>query len=73
MDFYILGYDELYKFLNLLGTVFSWVASDVHAKLEVARILPSFSPEKNMCGLIHPIQLCDSFLKASVRWTHLKK
>ncbi len=35
VDNYILGYDELYKFLNLLGTVFGWVASDVHAKLEV--------------------------------------
>jgi len=35
IDQYILGYDELYKFLNLLGTVFSWVASDVQAKLEV--------------------------------------
>lgn len=37
VDSYILGYDELYKFLNLLGTVFGWVASDVHAKLEILR------------------------------------
>ncbi len=37
LDAYIAGYDELYKFLNLLGTVFGWVASDVHAKLEVLR------------------------------------
>lgn len=37
LDKYILGYEELYKFLNLLGTVFHWVASDVHAKLEVLR------------------------------------
>ena len=36
VDNYILGYEELYKFLNLLGTVFGWVASDVHAKLEVS-------------------------------------
>lgn len=40
MDLYIQGYDELYKFLNLLGTVFGWVASDVHAKLEVSLTLP---------------------------------
>ncbi len=32
MDLYVLGYDEIYKFLNLLGTVFTWVASDVHTK-----------------------------------------
>ena len=31
------GYDELYKFLNLLGTVFGWVASDVDAKLAILR------------------------------------
>ena len=37
VDKYILGYEELYKFLNLLGTVFGWVASDVHAKLEVRK------------------------------------
>jgi len=32
---YILGYREVYKFLTLLGSVFTWVASDVHNKLEV--------------------------------------
>ena len=32
-----LGYNELYKFLNLLGTVFGWVATDVLAKMEVLR------------------------------------
>ncbi len=37
VDKYIAGYEELYKFLNLLGTVFGWVASDVHAKLEILR------------------------------------
>merc|ERR1719273_276981 len=37
MDKYILGYEELYKFLNLLGTVFGWVASDVYAKMEILR------------------------------------
>ena len=37
MDAYIRGYEEIYKFLNLLGTVFGWVATDVHAKLEVLR------------------------------------
>ena len=31
------GYEELYKFLNLLGTVFGWVASDVDAKMEILR------------------------------------
>ncbi len=31
------GYDELYKFLNLLGTVFGWVATDVYNKMEVVR------------------------------------
>lgn len=37
MNAYIRGYEEIYKFLNLLGTVFGWVATDVHAKLEVLR------------------------------------
>lgn len=37
MDKYILGYDEIYKFLNLLGTVFGWVASDVLAKIDVLK------------------------------------
>ena len=27
----------MYKFLNLLGTVFGWVASDVDAKMEILR------------------------------------
>ena len=27
------GYREVYKFLNLLGTVFGWVGSDVWAKI----------------------------------------
>jgi len=30
---YIAGYREVYKFLNLLGTVFGWVGSDVWAKI----------------------------------------
>ena len=34
---YIVGYEELYKFLNLLGTVFGWVSTDVDAKLNVIR------------------------------------
>ena len=33
MDSYIKGYEEIVKFLNLLGTVFGWVASDVVAKI----------------------------------------
>lgn len=37
LDKYLLGYNELYKFLNLLGTVFGWVATDVDAKMEVLR------------------------------------
>ena len=32
-----LGYHELYQFLNLLGTVFGWVATDVLAKMEVVQ------------------------------------
>lgn len=36
---YVEGYGELYKFLNLLGTVFGWVSSDVEAKLQVVRNL----------------------------------
>jgi hypothetical protein len=35
IDSYILGYEEVVKFLNLLGTVFGWVASDVVAKLGI--------------------------------------
>merc|ERR1711973_62312 len=34
---YIIGYEELYKFLNLLGTVFGWVSTDVDTKLDVLR------------------------------------
>lgn len=30
---YIIGFDELYKFLNLLGTVFGWVSTDVDNKI----------------------------------------
>jgi len=37
IDKYLLGYDELYKFLNLLGTVFGWVATDVYNKMETVR------------------------------------
>ena len=37
MDNYIKGYDEVYKFLCLLGTVFGWVASDVQTKLDILR------------------------------------
>ena len=37
LDDYIRGYDEIYKFLCLLGTVFGWVASDVHQKNLVLR------------------------------------
>jgi len=37
VDKYLLGYDELYKFLNLLGTVFGWVATDVFNKMEIVR------------------------------------
>ena len=33
MDSYIQGYEEIVKFLHLLGTVFGWVASDVVAKI----------------------------------------
>nr|ACO15163.1 Glycolipid transfer protein domain-containing protein 1 [Caligus clemensi] len=32
---YLSGYQELYKFLVALGTIFSWVASDVKAKMDV--------------------------------------
>jgi len=37
LEKYILGYEELFKFLNLLGTVFGWVASDIDAKMEILR------------------------------------
>ena len=37
IDKYLLGYDELYKFLNLLGTVFGWVATEVYNKMETVR------------------------------------
>ena len=30
---YINGFEELYKFLNLLGTVFGWVSVDIDNKL----------------------------------------
>merc|ERR1712001_809297 len=34
---YITGFEELYKFLNLLGTVFGWVSTDVDNKIEILR------------------------------------
>lgn len=37
LDPYILGYEELDKFIHLLGTVFGWVASDLEAKLDILR------------------------------------
>merc|ERR1712117_939063 len=37
MDSYIKGYEEIVKFLNLLGTVFGWVASDVVAKISTLK------------------------------------
>ena len=35
LEEYLAGYEELFKFLNMLGTVFGWVASDVKAKMEI--------------------------------------
>lgn len=37
MDKYIQGFEEVNKFLALLGTVFGWVASDVVAKVDILR------------------------------------
>ena len=37
IDSYVLGYGEIYKFLCLLGTVFGWVAADIHQKNIVLR------------------------------------
>ena len=37
MDSYIKGYEEIVKFITLLGTVFGWVASDVVAKISVLK------------------------------------
>lgn len=37
MDSYIKGYEEIVKFLHLLGTVFGWVASDVVAKIGILK------------------------------------
>lgn len=34
---YILGYEQVYRFLNLLGTVFGWVAADVQNKIDVLK------------------------------------
>ena len=33
LENYIVGFEELYKFLNLLGTVFGWVSTDVDNKI----------------------------------------
>ncbi|XP_023939742.1 ceramide-1-phosphate transfer protein [Bicyclus anynana] len=35
IDAYIDGYNELVKFLNLIGTVFSFVSSDVKSKIKI--------------------------------------
>ena len=38
---YITGFEELYKFLNLLGTVFGWVSTDVDNKMgRLTKYLP---------------------------------
>jgi len=37
LENYIVGFEELYKFLNLLGTVFGWVSTDVDNKIEILR------------------------------------
>ena len=37
IDLYLRGYEEIYKFLCLLGTVFGWVASDVMDKIDKIR------------------------------------
>eukprot|EP00088_Acartia_fossae_P007356 TRINITY_DN13453_c0_g1_i1.p1 TRINITY_DN13453_c0_g1~~TRINITY_DN13453_c0_g1_i1.p1 ORF type:complete len:214 (+),score=44.99 TRINITY_DN13453_c0_g1_i1:28-669(+) len=34
---YVDGYEEVFKFLNLLGTVFGWVAIDVQNKIDALR------------------------------------
>jgi len=34
LEEYVAGYEQVIKFLNLLGTVFGWVASDVQAKVD---------------------------------------
>jgi len=34
---YVDGYEQVYKFLNLLGTLFGWVATDVQNKIDVLR------------------------------------
>ena len=41
---YIAGYKDVYKFLVLLGRVFSWVGSDVYAKIET---LEKYLEEEN--------------------------
>ncbi|VVC93652.1 unnamed protein product [Leptidea sinapis] len=35
IESYIDGYNELVKFLNLIGTVFSFVSSDVRSKIKI--------------------------------------
>jgi len=35
LEYYLNGYREVYKFLTLLGSVFTWVAADVGAKIDV--------------------------------------
>ncbi|XP_031625480.1 ceramide-1-phosphate transfer protein [Contarinia nasturtii] len=35
MDFYLEGFKELYKFFQLMGSVFGFVSSDVKSKIEV--------------------------------------
>lgn len=37
LEDYVLGYEQVYRFLNLLGTVFGWVAADVQSKIDVLK------------------------------------
>ncbi|XP_071452996.1 ceramide-1-phosphate transfer protein-like isoform X2 [Hetaerina americana] len=41
MNFYLTAYKELYKFCNLLGTIFGFVGSDIKAKIDILESLVS--------------------------------
>ncbi|XP_018333699.1 ceramide-1-phosphate transfer protein [Agrilus planipennis] len=43
---YIEGYEELYKFFTLMGTIFTFVSKDLVSKMEIMNELMSESPEQ---------------------------
>lgn len=56
MDNYLKGYRELLKFFQLMGSVFSFVSSDVKSKIEILQQFRNGSEKENFVTLKQMIQ-----------------